>query len=146
MIVLLFSATACSEDRRQARGFSLPEGDVQKGQQVFTEMRCNDCHQVGDFTQASENQTPEFNIELGGKVQSIKTYGDLVTSIINPSHRIARVLPLTEVTTTDGESRMRNYNDIMTVQELVDLVTFLQSEYELQTYYETKYRHYYPHR
>jgi hypothetical protein len=40
---------------------------------------------------------------------------------------------------------MRNYNDVMTVQELVDLVTFLQAEYELEPYPNMKYRHYYPH-
>jgi hypothetical protein len=81
LIGILFLTTACSEDVRQARGFSLPEGDIVKGQQVFTAMHCNDCHLVGDISQASELQTPEFSIKLGGKVVSIKTYGDLVSSI-----------------------------------------------------------------
>lgn len=145
-IGVLFLTTACSEDVRQARGFSLPEGDIERGQQVFTEMRCNDCHLVGDIAQGPEDQAPEFSIKLGGEVLSLKTYGDLVTSIINPSHRIARNLPFAEITDSNGESRMRNYNEVMTVQELVDLVAFLQPQYELQVYPNTKYRHYYPYK
>ena len=141
----LLMTTACTEDARQARGFSLPEGDIERGQRVFNEMQCNDCHLVGDIAQNSENQTLELSIELGGKVRSVKTYGELVTSIINPSHRISRSHPESEVTDADGESRMRNYNDVMTVQELIDLVTFLESEYELQPYPRTNYYPYYPH-
>jgi hypothetical protein len=33
--------------------------------------------------------------------------------------------------TETGESTMRNYNDVMSVQELIDLVEFLQSKYEI---------------
>jgi hypothetical protein len=138
----LILATACTEDARHARGFSLPEGDIEQGKQVFVEMRCNDCHFVGDIAQGTESQTPEFSIKLGGKVRTVKTYGDLVTSVINPSHRIALGHPEAETTDADGESRMRNYNDVMTVQELVDVVSFLQSEYELQPYPMSRYHAY----
>lgn len=31
----------------------------------------------------------------------------------------------------NGESRMPVYNEVMTVQELVDIVTFLQEHYEV---------------
>ena len=59
-----------------------------------------------------------------------RTYGDLLTSVINPSHRISQAY-LGEQVTTDGESRMRRYNDVMTVQQLVDIVTFLETQYTL---------------
>ena len=58
------------------------------------------------------------------------TYADLVTSIINPSHRLSAYYPRAKAE-AGGESRMHNYNDVMTVQELVDIVSFLQTEYEL---------------
>ena len=62
----------------------------------------------------------------------------------NPQqHRIAASLPADEYTTEEGESLMRNYNEVMTVQQLVDLVTYLKSEYELQPYPETRYYPYY---
>ena len=48
----------------------------------------------------------------------MQTYADLVTSIINPSHRIAKGYSKSEV--MDGkQSKMYNYNDVMRVSELV---------------------------
>ena len=69
---------------------------------------------------------------LGGSVSHVKTCGELVTSIINPSHIIARTWPRQAVE-TNGKSAMRAYNDVMTVEQLVNLVTFLETEYELRT-------------
>ena len=71
-----------------------------------------------------------LKIHLGGDVSTQKTYGDLVTSVINPSHKIARRYEQKSSAET-GLSKMKNYNEVMTVQELIDLVTFLQSEYKV---------------
>ena len=73
----------------------------------------------------------------------IQTYGELVTSIINPSHRLARGYAVEEIASEEGESEMKNYNDVMTVSELIDLVTFLQSHYSLREYEITRYPLYY---
>ena len=143
MVGAFLFAAACNEDARQARGFSLPEGDIANGQQVFIDKRCNDCHVVGDVVQQA-NEEPEYSIKLGGKVASIQTYGDLVTSIINPSHRVAKKYADAGALSVEGESAMRSYNDVMSVQELVDVVTFLRSEYELLPPPTTVYRSYYP--
>ena len=77
-------------------------------------------------------------IALGGVTRLVKTYGDLVTSIINPSHRYSIGYAAEEVK-TDGESQMRLYNDEMTVTQLIDLVTFLQPHYEVDIYPRTPY-------
>ena len=69
-------------------------------------------------------------VELGGPVTRVKTYGDLVTSIINPSHKLADGYA-EEAVSEDGESKMYVYNGYMTVQELVDLVSYLQPQYEV---------------
>ena len=74
----------------------------------------------------------------------MKTYAELVTSVINPSHRIASGYSADELTDEAGDSKMRNYNDIMTVTDLIDLVAFLESHYELTGYPETHYVRYYP--
>jgi hypothetical protein len=72
---------------------------------------------------------PSASVVLGGQVFEIRTDGYLVTSIINPSHKLARGLDKEEITTSAGESRMPDYSDIMTVRQLIDLVAFLQSRY-----------------
>jgi sulfur-oxidizing protein SoxX len=127
VIGLAASAGGCAPE---GRGFKLPPGDVAAGKKAFVELACNDCHSVAEIkVQADANSG--YELVLGGKVTRIKTYGELVTSIINPSHKIARLhsaKPLAE----QGVSAMRTYNSIMTVQQLVDLVTFLETQYDLE--------------
>jgi len=98
--------------------FALPEGDIQRGRETFVALQCHACHSVADIDQTESGPTPPIHKRLGGEVTRVKSYEDLVTSIINPSHR-------------PGRSPMPSYNDVMTVQQLVDLVTFLQSEYRV---------------
>ena len=74
-------------------------------------------------------QEPPY-VELGGKVTRVKTYGQLVTAIINPSHKLAPGYPLDEVS-AEGESIMPGDNGFMTVQELIDIVMFLQPHYDV---------------
>jgi hypothetical protein len=81
-------------------------------------------------------------VELGGKVQRLRTYGDLVTAIVNPSHRLAKGYDPSLVA-NEGKSRMTVYNDVMTVSQLADIVAFLQAHYELQPYEPTSYPDFY---
>ena len=69
---------------------------------------------------------------LGGATTRVRTYGDLVTSIINPSHRIFQHTP-DSVRLESGESLMESaaLNDRLTVTDLVNLVAFLQPTYEV---------------
>ena len=71
-----------------------------------------------------------YNVALGGTTTRVKTYGQLVSGIINPSHELARAYAK-EVVSQDGESKMYNYNQHMTVQELVDIVMYLQPKYDV---------------
>ncbi len=126
--LVLAGAAGCVPE---GRGFKLPDGDLADGRQTFVDLGCHDCHRVADIARNPESQM-DVDIALGGEVNSVKTYGELVTSIINPSHVIARPYPPQPVTVDGSESAMRRYNGIMTVQQLVDLVTFLETEYELR--------------
>lgn len=114
----------------EGRGFKLPDGDIESGKTTFTDLACNDCHSVADIGQSAGSDSG-LSIRLGGPTNSVKTYGELVTSIINPSHVITRRHPPQPVT-VEGESAMRSYNEVMTVEQLIDLVTFLESVYELR--------------
>jgi hypothetical protein len=120
-------ATGCTPE---GRGFKLPEGDIDRGKATFVKLACNDCHRLAGIERSTVSQS-EIDILLGGPTHQVKTYGQLVTSIINPSHVFARRYPPQPVE-VDGQSLMRNYNQFMTVQQLVDLVTFLEEEYELR--------------
>jgi len=53
-----------------------------------------------------------------------------VTSIINPSHKIHRGYSK-ELVESAGQSRMADYSEVMTIEQLVDLVAFLHSRYEV---------------
>lgn len=53
--------------------------------------------------------------------------GYLVTSIIYPSEQLARY-PARDIP-MGGESRMPHFGDRMTVQQLTDIVAFLQTQY-----------------
>lgn len=120
-----FTMFGCSE----SRGFVLPEGDIVAGERVFVNLYCNQCHSIGEVIW--QGGAEDVEVKLGGRVTTLRTYGELVTSVINPSHKIASKYLKENVTTAAGTSKMQIYNEIMTVQELVDLVAFLQSEYEL---------------
>ncbi|NAS13876.1 cytochrome C [Poritiphilus flavus] len=112
----------------QARGFALPAGDIEQGKATYKRLECNACHSIPEIEW--KGGIDSLQIQLGGEVRTMKSYGDLVTSVINPSHKIASGYKEKDVT-EEGLSKMKNYNEVMTVQELVDLVTFLQSEYEI---------------
>ncbi len=134
-------AAGCAPAPQSGRGFTLPEGNVARGQETFVELQCNACHKVkGVDLPAAQNAT-DLSVALGGKVARIQTYGELVTSIINPSHRIAQGYAKEDVTrdAAGHESRMLNYNGVMTIQQLMDVVAFLQSHYELQPVDMTEY-------
>ncbi|MEH6517070.1 MAG: c-type cytochrome [Halioglobus sp.] len=141
---VLLGISGCDSDARSARGFSLPAGDSEAGEVVFTAMKCNSCHSLPNIDQLEGTQDL-ISVKLGGKVSISKTYGQLVTSVINPSHRIAKSYQ-PQNTDAEGQSMMRNYNDVMTVKQLVDLVTFLESQYELKPYPRSPYPVYYPQR
>lgn len=120
----------CAPDAKSAAGFRLPDGDAVKGREAFVYMQCNQCHTiVGEQFPEILLADPPY-VELGGKVSRVKTYGELVTSIINPSHKLADGYAK-DLVSEDGESNMYVYNRHMTVQELIDLVMFLQSKYEV---------------
>lgn len=129
-VAALVAISGCTEEAAQAKGFALPEGDAAAGRATFIRLQCQQCHSVsGDTLPGQAGAERDVAVVLGGEVTKVRTYGDLVTSIINPSHRIK---PDPRQTLADGDvSRMRIYNDVMTVLELVDIVTYLQQQYDV---------------
>jgi hypothetical protein len=111
-------------------GFSLPDGNSTRGRAAFEDLRCNSCHEIEGMD--IEYRGGPAHVTLGGKTTRIKAEGELVTSIINPSHKLAPRYPVDQVA-VNGQSIMSAayLNDVMTVQQLIDLVAFLQSTYQI---------------
>jgi len=141
LFAMAFVVTGCTPAPTSGKGFTLPDGDSETGKTAFVELNCHHCHTVA-ATDLPVLDDREMNVRLGGEVSRIGTYGELVTSIINPSHRLAKGHAEADVA-DEGESLMKNYNDVLTVQQLIDLTAFLQSRYVLRTYEPTDYPLYY---
>jgi L-cysteine S-thiosulfotransferase len=131
VVLLAAAAAACVTTPRSSAGFRLPEGDVQKGRVVFSELRCNACHQVAGAGLVAPTADPPVAVTLGGVVDAYRTDGELVTAIINPSHRVPREYAAA-VVRSGTLSRMGDFSEAMTVRQLADLVAFLQSRYDVQ--------------
>lgn len=136
LLIISLVALGLTGCDRASKGFSLPPGDIAQGEQVFMDMQCLSCHTLEGYQRPEGDW--ELSVALGGKGKSLKTYSELVTSVINPSHRLAEGNDMSAIQ-VDGKSVMPVYNDVMTVSELVDLVTFLESKYELEPYDPTIY-------
>lgn len=143
-VMIAGSATilsGCDQGPKSGYGFTLPEGDVAAGEIAFKRFQCSDCHAIAERADLRAEINPVMTVPLGGGTTRIQTYGQLVTSVINPSHRISQKFS-SESVEEGGVSHMRTYNDIMTVSEMTDIVTFLQEQYELEPYVPTSYRGY----
>lgn len=140
-LAILLSLTACDRGPKSSYGFTLPDGDISVGQENFAKFKCNDCHNIEGLDTLRAGVVPVMTVTLGGMTPRIDTYGELVTSIINPSHKISQRY-IIEPGYENGQMEMRNYNEVMTVQELIDVVAFLQSQYELVPFPKTHYMAY----
>lgn len=126
-------ATGCSY--RSTFGFPVEDGSIDAGEQVFIDHQCHRCHGVAGISLPElEGAFSPPLLELGGESSNVKAYSELVTSIINPNHRIAdeyreqlqnRALgPITS-------PMPMTHIETMTVRQLIDLVAFLDSRYVL---------------
>ena len=128
--VLIVAMVGCTAERRSARGFRLPEGDALRGQVVFAELKCYTCHKVYKHDEfPAPTVDPSVPVALGGRYASLPGDGDLVTSIIHPSHKISSRYAHAMVT-TGSSSRMGDFTESLSVRDMIDLVAFLHTVYE----------------
>ena len=141
--VLVVALTGCSPpERGNTAAFTLPPGNAAHGEELFRHYQCLSCHTMEGYERPEVLDESGVSVELGGPVPRLKKYQELVISVINPSHRIAQGFDPGEVVRS-GESIMPSYNDVMTVTDLVDLITFLESKYELEPFEYTQYEGFY---
>lgn len=128
VVGLLFMLPVIMGCNPNSAEFVLPEGDPERGQALFVSFSCTSCHTVRDLELPAPEYGGPVKVSLGGGVSKLKTYGELVTSVINPSHKLVERRRPDEVS-QDGESLMMVYNDRMTVTQLIDIVAFLEARY-----------------
>jgi len=116
-------------------GFPVDQGDIAAGRQAFIDHRCHQCHNIADERLPALAGADRPILELGGPTTMVRSYADLTTSVINPNHAISeryrdqQLLLKTELTL---ESPMPMPNmDTMSVRQLIDIVAFLDSRYQL---------------
>jgi L-cysteine S-thiosulfotransferase len=130
LIVLLLGAmwlTGCG--KQSPRGFRLPEGDPERGKLAFAELQCQTCHPVEGVELPPPFSRSPIQVVLGGEVTRVKTYGELVTAIIHPDYEMSEKFP---GTLEKGDvSPMPEFNEFMTVGQMIDIVAFLQPRYKL---------------
>ena len=121
-------------------GFPSDSGDVDAGRQAFIDHQCHACHSVAGVRLPSLAGASGTLLELGGETIYVKSYADLMTSIINPDHRISeryRDQLLTQGVVPLESPMPPPHVDTMTVRQLIDIVTFLDSRYLLIDDYES---------
>lgn len=130
-VVWACSQPSVNREEKSPRGFVLPDGDPERGREAFVALRCYSCHEVEGLEDEipSPVATPQTGVKLGGLAMREPTDGELVTSIVNPSHKLYPAGEEERIVSGQG-SRMANLNEAMSVQNLIDIVSFLHQRYE----------------
>ncbi|MDG1357803.1 MAG: cytochrome c [Akkermansiaceae bacterium] len=140
---LLVMLVACSsKEKKMAKGFVLPLGDNEKGKQAFIELKCHRCHTVAGELMPENVEPSMAKFHLGGEVYRVKTYGQLVSSVIHPNHNLSKdyLAGMDKEQREGAQSPMPSMVGKMTVQQMIDIVSFLNSHYvKLEPEYEVPY-------
>lgn len=123
-------------------GFPIEQGDVQRGRQAFIDHQCHQCHSIADTRLPPLAGASPPILELGGQTTSIKTYAELMTSIINPDHVVSERYreQLVLQGTIPADSPMPTpHIDNMTVRQLIDMVAFLDARYQFVEGYDSSF-------
>lgn len=102
--------------------FRLPDGDPEEGRKVFIKLECYSCHTLkGERFPDVKREPGDVIVDLSGMGGGgTKEY--LAESVISPN----RVIILGEGHTgKDGLSIMPSYTEVLTVQELLDVVAYI---------------------
>jgi hypothetical protein len=140
LLLLFLIGCATHPDYATQFRFPIEWGSIAEGQMAFVNLECHQCHTVNDVEMAPYEGESPVMLELGGTIVYAKTYADLVTSIINPNHVVSEeyldTLPRDE---RSDATTVMSFDDQMTVAQLIDLVTFLNSRYILTEGYSDIY-------
>jgi Cu/Ag efflux protein CusF len=135
LLTIVFALSACfsalAAEKRQPgememhhpKGwqFTMPKGDAAKGREVFEKFACYVCHEIrGEkFPAAAPGSALGPELSQMGPMHPLEFFTE---SVINPSAHASK-----KHRGPDGKSTMPASNDRMTVQELIDLSSYIAS-------------------
>lgn len=119
----LIACAGCSGVRLGGAGLALPPGNVERGRTAFRDLKCCACHSVSGHEFPDPYVQPAVLVVLGTEDRA-PGRAELINAIINPSHQIYPGINRNLVQ-TNNVSRMPGYSEVLTVQQLCDLVAFL---------------------
>lgn len=106
--------------------FALPAGDPAAGEKVFRENKCASCHDVSGKGFERVERSGELAPTLTARTAAMPAEY-LANRFISTDRFLPHGAYKATYSRSDGSSRMGNYNESMTVQELIDLVAFIKS-------------------
>lgn len=127
-IVLSLVLFGCNAEEPVSKAVAVDESEVlltggsaEAGRTAFFDLRCNLCHGVMEESlrvATTPNYGPVLTAEHGAQ-PTLR----LATSIVKPTHSMSPAFK--EV--TKGSSPMGDYNNVMTVRQLMDLIAYIKS-------------------
>jgi hypothetical protein len=146
-ICLLAACTPCDNHDPDTVALTLPSGTVEAGKQAFEDLRCSACHTVSGVEGLTEPlaqvPVPDLGMVLAGHSRD-----SIATAVVLPSHFASsdtelwsdwstsqrvwigpgQQIPKEQVgeETQETISIMTDYSNVITVQQLSDLVAFLE--------------------
>jgi L-cysteine S-thiosulfotransferase len=101
---------------------SFPAGDVTSGREAFVAFQCHACHEVKSDPGIPELTAVDAGPALGPALARL-SQGELVSAIVVPSHSVMQL----GAKPAGGElSRMGDFTEVMTVRQLMDIVSYLE--------------------
>jgi mono/diheme cytochrome c family protein len=104
---------------------SWPAGNPAAGREVFAKLECYTCHEVKGETFPAPDPGPDpgkIGPELS-QMAPLHAPDYFAEAIINPNTVVEEGKGYRA---PDGKSKMPSYNDLVTVQEVIDLVAYLK--------------------
>ncbi len=105
--------------------FTWPSGDAAAGREVFVKLECHSCHEVKGEQFPKPDRTSKPGM-VGPELSAMAPLHPpeyFAEAIINPS---AVIEEGKGYRAPDGKSKMPSYNDLVTIQEVIDLVANLK--------------------
>jgi hypothetical protein len=120
----LVGCTPTGPDAFEVTSMVLPQGHPEAGRQAFADLGCTSCHTVSWEKDLPDPVSAIRGPDLDPGLNRL-TSGSVASSIIAPSHTVsAEVRAMSE----DTRSPMGNYNEAMSVQQMIDIVAYLHSQ------------------
>lgn len=124
LVLAVACAQQAGETGYEVRSVMLPIGQPDAGRDAFVSLNCVSCHTVAwDEDLPAPTMDPPAT-ELGVDVTHLAP-GGLASSVVAPSHRVAEKY---RQPGGGDASPMPPYSETMTIQQLADIVAYLQRQ------------------